>query len=88
VNCQKALELMGEHVDDNLGFRDRWRLRLHIWICRICRRYLSSYRSAIRIAKSIDAGRSDSRNERIPDSLVTSILDSKKMTNAKSSESS
>jgi hypothetical protein len=75
VNCREALELMGEYVDGDPGLWNRWRLRLHLWICRICRRYLSSYRATIRIAKSTRDGRADSVDDEIPDSLIASILE-------------
>jgi hypothetical protein len=75
VNCRKALELMAKYADADLGVWIRWRLRIHVWICRNCRRYLSSYRATIRIAKSTRDKLADAANERIPKALITSILD-------------
>lgn len=75
MNCREALELMAEYADDDLGIWSRWRLRIHVWICRNCRRYLSSYRATIRIAKSTRDEFAGSANDRIPDALITSILD-------------
>jgi hypothetical protein len=75
VNCREALELMGEYVDGVPGLWNRRRLQLHIWICGICRRYLSSYRATIRIAKATRDGRVDSVDDQIPDSLIESILE-------------
>jgi putative zinc finger protein len=74
VNCREALELMGEYVDGELGIWSRWRLRLHLWICRICRRYLSSYRATIRIAKSTREGLVDDVDDQIPDALTAQFL--------------
>jgi len=76
VNCREALEIMGEHVDGELGVWTRWRLRLHVWICRICHRYLSSYRATIRIAKSTRHGPVHATDDQFPDALAHSILES------------
>lgn len=65
---------MGEYADGELGVWSRCRLRLHVWICRNCRRYLSSYRAAIRIAKSMRGGCADVTDEPIPETLAETIL--------------
>lgn len=78
MNCQEALELMGEHADDDLGIRDRWRLRLHLWICRICRRYFLSYMVTIRVAKSARIESPVDEDNRVPDALIASILDTRR----------
>lgn len=66
---------MAEYADDDLGVCNRWRLRIHVWICGNCRRYLSSYRATIRIAKSTRDKLAGAANDRIPDALIMSILD-------------
>lgn len=76
MNCREVLELMGEYADGDLGVWSRCRLRLHLWICRNCRRYLSSYRAVIRIAKSVRGGTVHAVDEPIPKTLAESILHS------------
>jgi hypothetical protein len=75
VNCWEALELMGEYIDCEFGVWTRWRFRLHVWICRICRHYPSSYRATIRIAKSTRDGLGDAADDQIPNALIDSILE-------------
>jgi len=75
VTCQQALELFGDLVDDGLGRGDRYRVRLHLLICRHCRRYLSSYRATIRAEKLVfRAAEMAAVEEEIPESQVASIL--------------
>jgi hypothetical protein len=74
VNCQEALERMADLVDGDLSRWDRFRLRLHLGLCRLCRRYLASYRATIRAAKTLSADNSGSAGERIPDDLISTIL--------------
>jgi len=75
VTCQQALELMGDLVDDDLDRQRRLRLRLHLLICRHCRRYLSSYRITVRAAKgAFHSFAAPGANEEIPDQQVAAIL--------------
>ena len=75
VKCQQALELFGEFVDDELARNNRLRLRLHLLICRHCRRYLSSYRATIQAEKGAFRAREGSgADEEIPDEQVAAIL--------------
>jgi len=75
VTCQKALELMGDLVDDDLDRKHRLRVRLHLLICRHCRRYLSSYRTAHRAGTiALRAPTTADASEEIPDEQVAAIL--------------
>jgi hypothetical protein len=73
VKCEQALQLIGELDHDDLG--RRYRLRLHLLICRHCRRYLSSYRATIQAAKdAFRAHAGPDADEEIPDDQVAAIL--------------
>jgi hypothetical protein len=74
VTCQQALELMGELVDDDLDRRHRLRVRLHLLICRHCRRYLASYRTALRAGKAAFRVL-EGAEEEIADAQVAAILE-------------
>ena len=39
ITCKEASRLISEGQDRKLGFYDRWRLRMHLWICDNCRRF-------------------------------------------------
>ena len=76
MRCQDALERFGDLVDNDLVRRDRWRLRLHLLICRHCRRYLASYRAAIRAGKAaLHALEGPQADEEIPDDQIAAILE-------------
>lgn len=42
LNCREVAERVSPFVDDELGWRDRLNLRLHVLMCRHCRRLLRS----------------------------------------------
>lgn len=51
LNCKDASHLISEREERPLGFRERWGLRLHLWMCISCRRFerqLALMRQALR----------------------------------------
>jgi anti-sigma factor RsiW len=74
MTCQHAIDLLDDYVDESLGPRDRWRLRLHLWCCRNCRRYLSSYKTTVHVAKQAFADQNNSAHAEPPESMVAAIL--------------
>lgn len=51
LTCKEATRLISERQERPLGLRERWSLRLHLWICVYCRRFerqLSMMRLALR----------------------------------------
>lgn len=39
LTCKDASRLVSEGLERPLGLRERWALRLHLWICDNCRRF-------------------------------------------------
>jgi predicted anti-sigma-YlaC factor YlaD len=39
LSCKQASELLSQSLDRPLTRRERWALRLHLWICAACRRF-------------------------------------------------
>jgi anti-sigma factor RsiW len=75
VTCQQALDLLGDFVDGDLDRRWREGLRLHLLICRHCRRYLATYRATLKAARDAHRRFDDpSLSEQVPDELVAAIL--------------
>ena len=73
MNCRDALELLGETLADDPGSPVGWRLKLHLWCCRNCRRYFSSYQTTLRLER---AAFDDPLEETptVPEDLVAEIL--------------
>lgn len=65
---------MGEHADGELHGWRRWRLRLHLLLCHVCRRYLSTYRTTIRAVKGAHATEEERSDTPVPDELLKAIL--------------
>ena len=52
MTCKDASHLISERQDRPLGFRERWSLRMHLWMCVNCRRFarqLALMRQAMRL---------------------------------------
>jgi hypothetical protein len=39
LTCKDASHLLSERQERPLGLRERWGLRLHLWMCVSCRRF-------------------------------------------------
>lgn len=39
LTCKDASHLISERLERPLGVRERWGLRLHLWLCANCRRF-------------------------------------------------
>jgi hypothetical protein len=74
VNCREVVEHIGDHVDGNLSAMQRWRLRLNLWICGNCRKYLRSYKTTVRAEKAAFCDASDDLRPVPTEELVQSIL--------------
>ena len=73
VNCREALDHFGEYLDGELTSTQRWRLRLHLWICGQCRKYLRSYRATVEAERAAFKA-TTGLSPWVPDELVKTIL--------------
>ncbi len=79
MTCQKAIDLLAESVDGSLGSPVGWRLKLHLWCCRHCQNYYSTYRQTVKLEKA--AFREARQPEpAVPERLVKSILEAARKT--------
>ncbi|MBI5331134.1 MAG: zf-HC2 domain-containing protein [Betaproteobacteria bacterium] len=39
LTCKDASHLLSERQERPLGFRERWGLRVHLWLCANCRKF-------------------------------------------------
>jgi hypothetical protein len=74
MTCQQATDRMDDYASQDLGPGDRWRLTVHLWCCRNCRRYLSSYNTTVRIAKQAFVDRDNSAADGPLEARVAAIL--------------
>ena len=79
LTCKDASHLLSESQERPLTLRERWGLRLHLWMCVSCRRFdrqLSLIRQAMRSlrrhaqAQAQDAGLTPEARERIRQALA------------------
>lgn len=68
LTCKDASHLISARLERPLGFRARWSLRLHLWICVNCRRFeqqMTLLRQALRMLgerAEADAARDDDKD--------------------------
>lgn len=64
LTCKDATRLVSEGQERTLGFRERWALRVHLWLCDNCRRFERQIR-LLRQAIRIMARRSETESQDI-----------------------
>lgn len=53
LHCDQIAEQASDYIDQQHSWRQRMAFRLHLFICRNCRRYISQLRSSINSLKLI-----------------------------------
>ena len=56
LTCKDASRLVSEGLERRLGLRERWALRLHLWICDNCRRFERQIRLLRRALRRLASG--------------------------------
>ena len=56
LTCKDASRLVSEGLERPLGFRERWSLRLHLWLCDNCRRFERQLRLLRRALRKLARG--------------------------------
>ena len=51
MSCKEVTEFLADYLDSQLSLRQRLVFRLHLLMCRNCRRYLDSYAATIRLTR-------------------------------------
>jgi predicted anti-sigma-YlaC factor YlaD len=55
LSCQELTEVATDYLEDDLPWRTRLRVRIHLWMCSHCRRYLDQLRKVIGLLKGLPA---------------------------------
>jgi predicted anti-sigma-YlaC factor YlaD len=74
MSCQEVTEFLADYFGGQLPLRQRIVFRLHLLMCRDCRRYLDSYAATIRLTRALGAKSSADDLAPVPEELVRAIL--------------
>ena len=67
VSCIELSELTTDYLEEDLPWRERLRVQVHLWMCRHCRRYLDQMRKVIGLLRRLPT-------EPVPPKLVEKLL--------------
>jgi len=73
MNCRDVNRFLADYLDGALPWYQRLLFKVHLLLCRQCRRYLASYVTTVRVTKSLGE-RVDIEVGSVPDELVRAIL--------------
>ena len=74
MTCKDIAEFLADYLDRSLPWRQRTAFRIHLWLCRDCRRYLDSYRKTRGLIGSLKEDSGFQCDEPVPEELVQAIL--------------
>lgn len=75
LTCKEASFLASKKMDSKLAWRERVALRLHVSICKLCRRYLKGLEKLRKIMRKAGG----SGNTYLPDTVRLSVQDRKRI---------
>jgi anti-sigma factor RsiW len=74
ITCRQLEDFIGDYLEGELPFRQRFTFRLHLVFCRECRDYLAAYREAVTLGKAAYRPTNEALPDEIPEELVRAIL--------------
>lgn len=83
LTCRDVENFLIDYVDDELGFMTRLQFRMHIAMCRDCKKYLQTYINAIHMEKQIFEHPDDEAIGNVPDEILHAILSASSKKNNK-----
>lgn len=67
LSCKELTELVTDYLEENLLWRERLRIQVHLWMCKHCGRYVDQMRTVIGLLRRLPT-------EPIPPKLVDTLL--------------
>ncbi len=52
--CREVVRTLSDFLEKRMPFRDRLRLRMHLWMCPLCSRYFRQFRRIYRDSQEVD----------------------------------
>ena len=73
MSCKDVADFLLDYLDGTLPLAQRLMFKLHISLCRDCRRYIDSYKKTIAISRATNRA---AELENPPEALIQAILKS------------
>ena len=80
MNCKEVTEFLADYFDRTLPRRRRWVFRLHLRLCRDCRRYLRSYATTVQLTRSLGSQVPADSEAAVPQELANAVMASLRQT--------
>ena len=74
MSCKDVTEFLSDYLDGALPMRQRLAFKLHLLMCRDCRKYLDSYVTTVKLANTLRKPTEPEEVLPIPEELVQAIL--------------
>jgi anti-sigma factor RsiW len=74
MSCREVADFLCAHLDGELSRAERRAFERHLFWCRPCVTYLESYRTTVRLARSLGSAPLHEVSEPMPEALVLAVL--------------
>lgn len=75
LSCQQASQLVSQSLDRPLSAKERFALRLHLWICKYCRRFARQMHDLRMALKKLSAKVENDQNIHLPSAVRARIAE-------------
>ena len=74
MTCQEIAEFLADYLEHSLPFRQRMAFKLHLALCRDCRRYLATYKKTQQLVQTLKDTEAMCGSEKLSQELIHAIL--------------
>ncbi len=74
LTCREVVDLLGEDLDRSLPMSLEVRLKLHLFLCRSCRRFRRTFRTTVGVVHALRVAEDRYDLEALPDELVRRVM--------------
>ncbi len=74
LTCREVVDLLADDLDQSLPLSLEMRLKLHLFLCRNCRRFRRTYRKTVAFVHTLRSAEERFDSGILPDELVQRIM--------------
>ena len=54
LKCKEITRLTSDYIDQNLGWRDSFSIKMHLLMCKSCQRFMENLKATIQVARNLN----------------------------------
>ena len=54
LKCKEITDLASDYIDKNLDWKNRFSMKMHLFLCKHCSRFMQNFKTTIQVASNIE----------------------------------